>query len=447
MPRKIKKTTYEEIVGLKLTLHPNATQKGQLAQAFGNARFVWNEILGGFNDGRENNPDLRFPFDGKVLNAILTLMKKEYPFLYKSDSTSLQASIEHLNRAMQDAVFNHKGFPKFKSRKFYQQTITIKNNKATSIKKIDGHKVGQVFRPSTIRVLDKHHIWLPKLGAIYTGKTGQLYEVLKAGRILSVTITYRQDCDRYWISIQHIATKGLRSHFLRNTKKTGKSVGIDLGLSDEWIVTSDGKYRIQVPDTTAVESQKRQYQRKMDKQLNQVKQFVAEFNKDHKETEIDKYSYQNWQKTRKILSKLNMKLSNIRHDQIQKITTELVQNYDVIVVENLRVKNMMKNHKLARAIANASWGEFVRVLEYKCKRYGKKLIKVAPQYTSRVCANCGQRNPEFDHLKTNKWLAIRDWTCPYCHEHHDRDVNAAKNILAWGLATLSKKNQTNLVSN
>lgn len=93
----------------------------------------------------------------------------------------------------------------------------------------------------------------------------------------------------------------------------------------------------------------------------------------------------------------------------------------------------MKNHKLAKAIANASWYLFREVLKYECKWYGVRLIIVPPQYTSRICSNCGQRNRNFTGMKTNEWLAVREWTCPFCHAKHDRDVNAAKNILKRGI--------------
>lgn len=94
----------------------------------------------------------------------------------------------------------------------------------------------------------------------------------------------------------------------------------------------------------------------------------------------------------------------------------------------------MRNHKLAHNIANAGWRMFRQMLEYKCEWYGKKLIVVAPQYTSRICCECGQKNPAFNRMKTRDWLAVRQWACPFCHAQHDRDVNASRNILKRALA-------------
>ena len=133
---------------------------------------------------------------------------------------------------------------------------------------------------------------------------------------------------------------------------------------------------------------------------------------------------------KKINSKYQLKIRNIRYDYLQKVTTELVKSYDVIAIEDLKVKNLLGNHKLAHNIANASWALFRALLAYKCEWYGKKLIVVPPQYTSRICSACGRKNTQFAHMKTRDWLAVRNGTCPYCQTDHDRDENAAKNILA-----------------
>ncbi|WP_304598826.1 RNA-guided endonuclease TnpB family protein, partial [Lactobacillus intestinalis] len=113
---------------------------------------------------------------------------------------------------------------------------------------------------------------------------------------------------------------------------------------------------------------------------------------------------------------------NKRKDYLHKLTTHLVRQYDVIAIEDLKVKNLQKNHCLAKAIANASWSMFRQMLEYKCERYGKELIAVNPKNTSRICSKCGFNSGA-------KPLEIREWTCPNCQVHHDRDINAAVNIL------------------
>ncbi|RYL91525.1 transposase, partial [Sporolactobacillus sp. THM7-4] len=117
---------------------------------------------------------------------------------------------------------------------------------------------------------------------------------------------------------------------------------------------------------------------------------------------------------------------------LHKLTTRLVKENDVIVIEDLKTKNLLHNHSLARAMANQSWREIRRMLEYKCEWYGKQLIVVSPYKTSQICSHCG-----YDDGKHT--LDIREWTCPKCHVHHDRDINAAKNILNVGLGRASVK--------
>ena len=119
---------------------------------------------------------------------------------------------------------------------------------------------------------------------------------------------------------------------------------------------------------------------------------------------------------------IKKKVANKRKDYLHKLTTHLVRQYDVIAIEDLKVKNLQKNHCLAKAIANASWSMFRQMLEYKCERYGKELIAVNPKNTSRICSKCGFNSGA-------KPLEIREWTCPNCQAHHDRDINAAVNIV------------------
>ena len=139
--------------------------------------------------------------------------------------------------------------------------------------------------------------------------------------------------------------------------------------------------------------------------------------------------FMNVEKARVTKAKSQKHLANKRKDFLHKLSTNLVKSYDVIIIEDLKSSQMMKNHKLAKAIGNASWHEFRTMLSYKCEWYGKQLVIVPPHYTSRDCSNC-------HHTSGKRGLSVREWTCDNCGEHHDRDINAAKNILTKGLISL-----------
>ena len=140
------------------------------------------------------------------------------------------------------------------------------------------------------------------------------------------------------------------------------------------------------------------------------------------------YGSKNYEKARIKLAKFYEYIANCRKDYLHKISIQLIKNYDIICIETLQIKNMLKNHKLAKAVSDVSWYKFCRQLEYKCLWYDKKFVKIDTYFaSSQICSNCGFKNSNI------KDLSIREWTCPECGEYHDRDINAAKNILNKGL--------------
>ena len=268
---------------------------------------------------------------------------------------------------------------------------------------------------STIKILARRYLQLPKLGFIKTSKTGCLKDV----KIKRYTIE-RDSTNRWYVSFQ---VEAYVDEFL----KTNKTVGLDLGLTD-MVIGSDGfkSGRFSVPE---LENEIKSKQKVYSKRRHYAKVKIAmDKNKNviNPRTLLD---FINVEKARVTKAKSQQCLANKRKDFLHKLSTNLVKTYDIIVIEDLKSKNMMKNHKLAKAIGNASWYEFRTMLEYKCKWYGKQLIIVPPHHTSQECSNCR-------HNSGKKTLDIREWTCDNCGVHHDRDINAAKNILIKGLETL-----------
>ena len=382
--------------GIKLRLYPNAKQQDQLAQMFGNARFIWNIMLDMAKARYKNNPSSQF-VNEYGMNYLVNQLKAEYPFLKESDSSSLQVSNHNLTQAFK-MLFKHQGgYPKFKSRHSAKQSYTGK---------------------AVFHILAKRRVQLPKLGSIRTSKTNRL----NGCRIKRYTVSL-EPTGKYYLSLM------VDDPNIRPLEKTGAVVGIDMGVAD-LAITSDGykypKFTTPYLDHKVVESQSKFSKRKQ-RDLIRVRQW----NHNHKDTKIELDDYSNWQKARQQKARYQAKIANKRKDYLHKITTELVKSYDVIVIEDLKTKNLLKNHHLAKSITNNSWYLFREMLEYKCKWYGKQLVVVSPNYTSQICSQCGYHSGK-------KPLDVREWTCPKCNTYHDRDINASINILNRGLKELKK---------
>lgn len=377
------------LAGIKLRLYPNQQQRDQLLQMFGNDRFVWNQMLAMMNERYENNHHLPF-LDKFKLNYLLKPLKQEYPFLKKSDSSSLQVVNEFLNQSWKnffDKSNPKAGKPRFHSKKAVKFSYTGK---------------------SVVQIAGKRYLKIPKLGYIKSSKT----KILNDTRIKRYTVSL-EPTGKYYVSFQV-------EKEIEELPKTSQKIGIDLGIADLAILSNGYKYK--TFNGSYFEKKAKVWQKKFSRRRHQAEVLVAQDHHKKIPNPRSLESFKNREKARNMKARYQAKVKNQRKDYLHKITTELVKKYDVIVIEDLKSKNLLKNHHLAKSISNASWRMFKVMLEYKCKWYGKQLIVVDAKNTSRICSNCGFNSGE-------KPLEIREWTCSKCNVHHDRDINAAVNIL------------------
>lgn len=370
--------------GIKVRIYPNQEQIECIEQNIGNVRFAWNQMLHMWNTRYQNNPNLKTlgKFD---LNILLPLMKKEYEFLKESESSSLQVVAENLHGSFIEFFKGIRKHPKFKAKNKVKASYTMKNNK--NIK------------------LSHNAIKLPKIGWVKARWSNNI----SFKKIKRVTIT-RIPSGYYQASV-------LVESESQALDKTDKKIGLDMGQSD-LLIGSDGT-RVVTRTYKKYEKKLKQWQRKASRRMRLAKA---------KGISLD--DAKNYQEAKRMVAKYHEKIRNSRKDYLHKVTRQIIEEYDFIAVEDLRVKGMLNkdNSKLNNhAIANQSWYELRTMFEYKSEWYGKTFIKVDPRYTSQDCSNCHERTgPKND-------LSVRYWGCSSCGVSHDRDVNAGQNILNKGL--------------
>ena len=373
---------------IKTRIYPNKMQQEKIVNTFGCCRFVWNKLLDMQIERYQNGGSYVNEFG---MNYLIKCLKQEYPFLKKADSRSLLHVSRDLNSAFQKLFKEHSGHPKFKSRKFPKQSYQSS------------------YTNNNICQVGEHRLKLPKLGTVYFRSGRQI-----TGKIKNVTIRLSSTGKFYAIILVDTEVNKLDD--------TNQSVGIDMGIADLMITSDRVKYPT-IRFDKILAKKKHYWEKRLARRRLQAKKEIAwdHHNKVLEPRELS--DFKNYLKAKNMVAKYSEKIANQRSNYLNNLTKQLVEQYDVIKIEDLKTKNLLKNHKLARAIANQSWKEIRRQLEYKCEWYGKQLVTVNPRKTSQICSNCG-----YDDGKHT--LDIRQWTCPNCGINHDRDINAAKNILS-----------------
>ena len=367
----------------KFRIYPNEEQSIFFAKSFGCVRKVYNLML---DDRMKTYEESKKDKTKKMSFPTPAKYKKEFPYLKEVDSLALANAQLNLDKAYKN-FFRDKsvGFPKFKSKKNPVQSYTTNNQKGT------------------ICISDNKHIKLPKLKSLVKIKCHREIR----GIIKSATISLKSS-GKYYVSI-------LCEEDIQPLPQTHSSVGIDLGITD-FAILSDGQKIDNNKFTSKMEQKLKREQRKLSR-----KQLVA------KKNGVNLFEAKNYQKQKRKVARLHEKVMNQRTDFLNKLSTDIIKNHDIICIENLNTKGMLKNHKLAKSISDVSWSSFVTKLQYKADWYGKEVIKIDKWFpSSQICSDCGNNDGK-------KGLHIREWTCSKCNTNHDRDINASKNILTEGI--------------
>ena len=406
--------------GLKMRCYPSDQQKQIIKVNSDASRFIYNEMVA---IGKElwQLSRVKLPID-TVQDRIKQLtmrqnakqMSNHYQFLEdkRIDSLTKANAIQNYRKAWNSFRKVHTaGVPKFhrKSYRWRYQTNCQYPGQKTAL-----------LTNGTVCFLDNSHVKVPKIGLLrVAGSQARLLKRMCETRIGTVTLT-KDPADHFFLSMQLASDES----FVKVSKANHEHIGIDLN-TDNFLTDSEGNTVPNPRYYRTIKGKLAKEQRILSRRQRRIK-------KEHRSLRDSK----NYQKQRLLVAKLHVKVMNQRHNFLQQISTALIKNHDLVVAEELRSKNMLKNHALAMSIADVGWRSFLNMLAYKADLYGRQFITVSPKNTTQTCHDCGFVMGSGGTKKLT--LADRKWTCPQCHTHHIRDHNAALNILEKGFQKQQK---------
>lgn len=357
--------------GIKFRIYPNREQENIINRTLGCCRFIYNKGLAMHNDSYKSGSKIGYSQTSAMLTELKS--KEEFAFLKEVDSIALQQSLRDLDRGFVNFYQKRAAHPAFKSKHNHQQSYRTIN------------------QGSNIRIVGRA-IKLPKLGFV------KIRQSMEVGKIKNVTVEHSPTGKYYAVLSVEFEPRPMSNR--------GDTVGIDVGIK-AFYTDSNGN----------IVSNPKYLEKSMSRLIREQRKLSRK----------EKGS-KNRNKQRVKVALIHEKITNQRNDFLQKQSTMLIRENQTICIEDLNIKGMIRNHKLAKSIGSVSWYKFFTMLEYKAAWYGNKIIKVPTMYpSSQTCSCCGYKNP----LVKN--LTVRKWECPICHIKHDRDVNASLNILKKGL--------------
>lgn len=416
--KKMKDLSYH--YGLKVRIYPSTQQKQLIKLNSDIARTVYNKLIAIDQELYQLNR-VKLPLD-VVTNRIDELKKRKNPknlsnhFKYMDNKLLDRQVISTAKQTYQNAWNMYKkvhtaGTPKFHKKGYAEkyQTSAHYGKKAKM----------NVFDATGVKFFDMQYIQLPKLGRIrISGSHRELLYRKQDIKIGTVTISKTID-DKYFVSMQ----LGSDTPFVEKKKVTNSQIGIDLN-TDNFLTDSEGNVIANPRYYRFIKGKLAKAQRKLSRRQLRAKKEGRSL-RDAK----------NYQKQRLAVAKIQAKVRRQRNDFLHRVSTTLINSHDLVVAENLRGKSMLKNHALAMSISDVGWRTFLQMMEYKASLYGRTFLTIDPKNTTQMCSDCGFIMGKNGSNKLT--LADREWTCPNCSKRHIRDWNAARNILAKGLAKIA----------